>query len=209
MKTTIGLVGYMAGGKGSISDLLISKGYRHFSYGGEIAKEVDKRMPGVVHTRDMRSDTAEILRCTFGNDILARRVVAEVDAERAAGRAEKVVIDGLRHPDEIAYLRQHYSSIHIFGVIIPDDEGDKIRYGRYLLRNRELDQPVTPETFRHYDNRDRGVGQPPYGNHVDDCLPLVDVLLKNGGSAEDLALQLNIVLLDRGIEGNPQGKERR
>lgn len=205
MRTTIALVGFMAGGKGTISAMLQKKGYAHFSYGDEIAKEVDRRLPGVVHTRDMRSDTAEFLRLTFGTDVLARRVASAIDAERAQGRAQKAIIDGLRHPDEIFFLREHFSDIFILGLTVPDDE---VRYTFYAKRARELDQPITPQTFRYYDDRDRGRGQPPHGNHVDDCLPLVDTMLINDSSPESLAKQLQLALVSRGIEGNSRGKER-
>lgn len=190
MDATLALVAHMASGKSLVSGILRTRGYAIYSYGEEIAAEIDRQADGLVHTRDMRSDMAEYLRLTHGNDVLARRLAATIDHHRSTGRATKVVIDGLRHPDEITFLRHHYPGIIIVGITIPDDSEDRVRYQRYLTRNRELDRPITPQTFRHYDHRDRGIGQPPHGNHVDDCLELVDILLANKSSKEELQRQL-------------------
>lgn len=200
MDVVVALVAYIASGKSIVSEALSAQGYAIFSYGEEIAAEIERQNPGTVHTRDMRSDMAEYLRLTYGNDVLVRRLAAAIDAERSTGHAQKVVIDGLRHPDEIIFLRQHYPGLIVLGITIPGDSGDAIRYQWYLQRNRELDRPITPETFRRYDNRDRGVGEPPHGNHVDECLAMVDISLMNSNSKEELQSLLIATLQKNGVE---------
>lgn len=199
MRTTIALVGPIASGKGHISELLISRGFSHFTYGDEVRKELRQR--GLPHERSVYQDVSDILRVEHGSAILAQRIAAEIQGERQQGRANKSIIDGLRHPDEVEWLKRSFNT-KVLGVTAPPE----LRYQRLRGRARPSD-PDTRDGFDIAEQRDRGVGQPEFGNHVDACLSLADLVIENTGTPELLEAELNRALISLGIEGNPNHPE--
>ncbi|HXS15142.1 MAG TPA: AAA family ATPase [Candidatus Saccharimonadales bacterium] len=199
MKTTIALVGPIASGKGAISELLIKKGYAHFTYGDEVRKEIDRR--GLPIERSVYQDVSDDLRVSLGTEVLAQRIAVSIEEKRANGQAEKALIDGLRHPDEVKWLKEHFSTV-VIGVTAPID----VRYERLRRRGRPSD-PTTRIDFDRAERRDRGVGEPAFGNRVDDCLPLADIILENTGTEQELAKKLKDAFVRLRIEGNAKDKE--
>lgn len=201
MKTTIALVGPIAGGKGTVAEFLIRKGYSHFTYGEEVKKEILRR--GLPLERAVYQDVSDSLRLEFGNAILAKRMADSVEQERLQGRAEKAIIDGLRHPDEVTWLKEH-NRAYVIGVTASPET----RFQRLLERSRPSD-PITREGFYIADNRDRGIDQPEYGQQGDACLSVADILIENTETNESLEGKLREALVNLGIEGNPPSKEGR
>lgn len=201
MKTTIALVGPIAGGKGTVAGILLEKGYSHFTYGEEVQKEIERR--GLPLIRAVFQDVSDSLRLEFGADILARRIAAVIEQERLQGKAEKALIDGLRHPQEVGWLKEYYGT-HVIGITASTE----IRFQRLMERARPSD-PITRESFDLVEQRDRGIGQPEHGQQGDACLRLADFVIENTETPEILEKKLQEVLINLGIEGNPFGKERR
>ena len=200
MRTTIALVGPIASGKGHISELLKGRGFAHFTYGDEVRKEIHRR--GLPLERSVYQDVSDILRVEHGTPVLAQRIAREIEVERQQGRANKAIIDGLRHPDEVAWLKTGFNT-KVLGVIAPPE----VRFQRLLDRARPSD-PATRDGFDVVEQRDRGIGQPDFGNHVDACLSLSDIIIENTGTPEMLEDELNRALVSLGIEGGrnfPEG----
>jgi dephospho-CoA kinase len=199
MRTTIALVGPIASGKGHISELLKSRGFAHFTYGDEVRKEISLR--GLPLERRVYQDVSDILRIEQGTPILAQRIASEIQRERQQGRANKAIIDGLRHPDEVEWLKTHFNT-KVLGVTAPPE----LRFQRLLDRARPSD-PGTREGFDVVEQRDRGVGQPDFGNHVDASLRLADIVIENTETPDILEGKLNLALVSLGIEGYPDFPE--
>jgi dephospho-CoA kinase len=187
MEKTIVLVGPIASGKGTVAKMLARMGYAHFEYGDEVRKELALR--GLPITREILQDVSDSLRLEFGTDILAQRIATSVGSLRSQGKATKAVIDGLRHPDEVQWLKKQLQA-YVIGITIPSE----LRFQRLRVRGRSSD-PKTSEDFAIAEQRDRGVGQPYYGNSVDECLPLANVIIANTGSREDLKRKLQETLI--------------
>ena len=119
---------------------------------------------------------------------------------------DAAVIDSLRHPQDTIWLRDHLNAL-IIGVDAPV----MARFNRILARGRESD-PKTWEEFLAADLRDRGIGQPEYGDNVEACLKIAREsgrIIENVGSQRDLESKLQEILNSYGIEGNPKSKENR
>lgn len=175
-ESIIVLVGPIAAGKGTAADLLIERGYVPFNYGDEIFKERTAR--GLPEVRKNSHAVAAALRLEFGNDIIAKRLGKLVQEFRDQKLENKILIDGLRHPDELVWMKENLGA-QIIGVTASPD----VRYQRSLRRNRSVD-PKSPEDFDAIDQEDRGVTVYEHGNQTDACLRLADVIIENND--EDL-----------------------
>jgi len=100
----------------------------------------------------------------------------------AAGK-RLVVINGIRHPDEVSALKEILGDkFVVVGIVAPVI----LRATRFLKRKQAGD-PMTLEDFLVIDDRDRGIGEPPHGQQVDRALALVpwDNLYNNIGTLEE------------------------
>lgn len=197
----VGFTGPLAGGKSTLADRLMQKGYVYVSLSDEVRKEAARR--GLPMIREVLQDVGDSLRVKFGNEVLAQRIGILIDEVREQGQTEKIVVDGLRNPGEINWLKEYFG-MHVVGVVADPN----IRFERMLKRAGASD-PVTREDFDKVESRDRGVGQAEYGNQTDACLALADTIIENNGTLEELDVSLREALISLGIEGAPRFKEGR
>ncbi len=181
MLTVIGLVGPIASGKDSVLDELKGRGFKAFFLGDRTRDEADRR--GLPHDRSVLQDMGNDLREKFGDDILVK-----LTEKLFNGSEEKIVIDGIRNPGEIAYLRKKYNSI-IIGVTAPFDTR------REFSRKRSGDaDPKTSKEFELVEKRDRGIGEGSHGQQVEECLKMSDIVVENKGSPSELISRIRDAL---------------
>lgn len=180
----IGLVGSLASGKGVVAKFFESTGYLHVSLSDIVREETVRR--GLSLTRDNLQNVGDELRLMHGNHVLAERLVDKMSTFDG-----KIVIDSIRNPGEIAFLRQ-VLDILIIGV----DADVEVRYERYLHRAEERGEDLaTLADFQRVDGRDWGVGGDSNGQRVSDCLALADIHIRNNGTVEVLYQQLENTFL--------------
>ena len=92
------------------------------------------------------------------------------------------MIDGIRNPGEVDFLRQQFGDDF---KLIAIDAQQQVRFERVVKRNRDID-PKTWEEFVAADERDQGKAQPEYGQQVRKCIEMADIVLQNDGSLEEL-----------------------
>ena len=166
MKLVIGLTGTMNSGKGTVADYLVSKGFEHF-----ILSEIIKEETSQKHlplTRENLQDIGDILRKAHGLGVLAKLAL-----ERS--KTEKVLIDGIRNPGEIAFLKEQDKFI-----LIAVDAPLSVRFMRAKERKSAKDI-VDYAAFVHDDARDRGINQPENGQQVQACIDSADFRIENDG----------------------------
>jgi len=69
----VGITGFIASGKDAAANFFVEKGYKRLSLSDEIREDLTRE--GKPHTRENETLKAIELRETFGNSILAKRVV--------------------------------------------------------------------------------------------------------------------------------------
>jgi dephospho-CoA kinase len=196
----IGLVGPIASGKGTVASHLKNQGFKVFSLSDKVREEAIQR--GLPLTRENLQDIGDELRRLYGNQILAERVAFDL-----IGESGPIVIDSIRNPGEIEYLRKHFN-IKVLGVDAPVES----RIIWYLERARlrgEDDPDMT--VFIKASLRDRGVGQNANGQQVDKCLELADTTLFNSGTKKDIEKEINEFLKSEyhfDTEIHRKGKEK-
>lgn len=174
MLMKIGLTGSIGAGKGVVAEYFKAQGFDVFSLSDEV-REVARRK-GVEINRANLQDLGNKLRETIGDDVLARFVALRVLSKGG----EDAVIDSIRNPAEIEYLRENLNDFYLIGVDAPVE----VRYKRVVERARESD-PVSLEDFLKIDSRDKGEGESSSGQAVGRCLGMADYSVSNEGCLDE------------------------
>jgi dCMP deaminase len=166
----IGLTGTNGSGKTTLANHLKEKGFYYFSLSDEIRDELKKQ--GLPLTRENLIEKGNWLRRTYGDDVLAVRALKRLEPDR------NYVIDSIRHPSEVAALRQapHFRLFHI-------DAPVELRYQRARQRN----DPRTPSSFEKFIELEKQEldGSNPAGQNLNACAGMADVRLVNDAGKED------------------------
>lgn len=181
----IGLVGLIAAGKGEVAKYLEANGFSTFTLSDQVREEAKRR--GVnTPTREDLQNLGDELRETLGEEILARRALAEI----RQGGVLLAVISGIRNPAEVRYLR-HQERFFLIGVTAPQ----RIRFERSHGRSRS-NNSRTWEEFLDADGRDLGAGLANHRQNVQACLTLTDFTIDNRDSKGELYEQVALILAE-------------
>lgn len=178
----IGLTGRMGSGKGEVVRTLVEKGYNKTSLSDMVRAEVRNR--GREVTRGEMQDIGNDLRKQGGAGILGK-LVKEMIEKKTPGNW---VIDGIRNPAEVEFLRE-LSGFILIGVKASED----ILISRIKSRERDTDR-LKEEEIKSVLKREWGIGEPLEGQRVGDCIKIADYTVKNEGSLEDLNTALDSLL---------------
>jgi dephospho-CoA kinase len=200
MKKVIGITGPLGSGKTESAGILVKKGFYRLSLSDEVRKEADKQSR--PHDRNVLQDIGDELRLTFGNSVLAQRVTQAMDALEAKG-VSLFVIEGIKNPDEIAFLRRKYG-MKTIGI----NANSEIRFKRILERQSESDAALSAQQIKTAMRRDMGMGKESHGNNIQGCLEIVDAVIINDRSRKELENNLEQTLSRFGLEGNHTPKEQ-
>lgn len=194
-RTVICLVGPMVSGKGDVGSYLKSLGFVYESLSDRVREEADAR--SIPRLRENLQNLGNELRKTYGPSVLAKRTV-----EILKNATESIVIDGVRNPGEIEYLRSELDA-----TVIGIDAPIKKRLEWYLERAKKRGEDgLTEEDFYRADNRDHGIGEDPNGQQVGLCLELADYGIYNDGTKEKLFENVEQILSLNGF--GPEGVRR-
>lgn len=196
----IGITGPLASGKTESAHILQKAGYLRLSLSDEVRREADRQKR--PHDRNELQNIGDELRLKFGNSVLAQRVTDTIEDNASRGAA-LFVIEGIKNPDEIGFLRKKFQMKTIGINANPD-----IRFERILKRQSESDIHLTDEEIRHAMERDLGIGEESHGNNILGCLEIIDTLIINEGTRNDLESKLDQALVSLGVEGSKRLKER-
>jgi dCMP deaminase len=187
MAHAIGLTGLMGSGKGEIANVLKKRGYRYTSLSDIVREEASKH--GLPHTREHLQNIGNELRAKGGASAIARLTREAVEKNPEA----QWVIDGIRNPGEVREL-QRLPDFHLIGLTA----GTDTIVTRLLERKREGGS-FTREQILERLEQEKGTNEPLEGQQVMACLEMVDYLIINEGSLEDLGRKLEHFL--RLLEG--------
>lgn len=174
----IGLTGYLATGKGVVSDLLKEAGFSYASLSDVVREEATNQ--GLEHTRENLIKVGNELRQANGANYFAKKIAEKVNAENE----KNWVIDGIRNPLEVKELQK----LHEFYLIGITSSAETI-VSRILSRKRDGDS-ISEEEIREKLDMEKGKGQPADGQQVAKCIDMSDYLIVNEGSIDDLKIKI-------------------
>ncbi len=171
----IGVVGQIASGKGILVKYLTEKlDFTPFSLSSIIHTELKKKGTKEF-TRQTLQDVGDKLRQEYGDNVLVRRLNEVIKGQKKS----KIVIEGIRNPGEIEFLKKNTNFI-LIGVKAKRE----LRFKRLLSRAKPWD-PKNYKDFVKVDRRDLGVGQGKSGQQVEKCLIYCDYILTNNKEVVD------------------------
>ncbi|KKT48960.1 MAG: hypothetical protein UW41_C0014G0004 [Candidatus Collierbacteria bacterium GW2011_GWC2_44_18] len=195
-RTVIGLVGPIASGKGEVAKYLRGLGFLALSLSDRVREEVRAR--GLPMSRENLQNIGNELRETFGGHVLAERTL-----EMLADIEGNIVIDSIRNPSEIDFLRQALG-ITVIGV----DASPEHRLEWYLDRAWRRGEDGTAEgDFIRANNRDLGLGENNFGQQVGRCLAMADVIIQNEDTKKHLLEAVDYFLISE-LGFSPEGARR-
>ena len=178
----VAVVGPIASGKGAVIESLKKKGFLAVSLSDVVREKANEwRLP---LTRKNLQDVGDELRKKFGPSILAELVAPKIFKEST----KQFVVDSVRNPAELQYLKKHFKTF-IIGITASDDK----RFQLMLARGKEWD-PKTREEFDALAARDKGIGQEAYGQQVEACLKMADIVIDNNGTLKQFEDGLDFFL---------------
>lgn len=180
----IGLTGSIGSGKEVVKDILMKRfncWYVHLS--SMVKGELEKKRSG--YDRKMMQDLGNELRKKYGAHILAKIAVDYMQRDK-----EMLIVDGIRNPGEIEYLRKKFGKDF---VLIAVDAPQQLRFERIAKRARPTD-PKALEEFVVLDERDQGKGEPDYGQQTVKCSEQADFVIVNNGTAEEMENKVNEII---------------
>ena len=168
-RTIVGVTGAFGSGCSTVAQMLHKHGYYVFRVSDILQKEaqnldirVDRQ---VAERRRLLQMVGSQLRSSKGGGILVRMALEQ--ALKEAGD-RSVVLDSIKNPEEIEYLRQQDSA---FTVAI--DASDDTRWGRVVSEyQRQM------RLFRRDSGVDRAEGMES-GQNVQQCVDMADIILDN------------------------------
>lgn len=131
MKVVVGLVGKIASGKTTVAQHLIEEhGAKVLRLSDTLSDCLDRL--NLEKTRSNYQTLSEILRNSFGQDVISKSVKRDIEDMDA----EIIIIEGVRRPSDIECLKEMYPE-SFFLINIEADA--KLRYQRLSERNEKLD----------------------------------------------------------------------
>ena len=179
----IGLTGTIGSGKSSIALYLQNKGFQYITISDIIREEAIRK--GIFIKRKELQDLGNQMRKLKGNNYWARQVLKKISQD------ENWIIDGIRNLGEVEELRELKNFI-LIGIDAPEE----LRLIRAKRRNSERvsSDPKDMEELKHLEARDRGIGEPDYGQQVLKCLQVADHTIINDKSLDELHSKINQLL---------------
>lgn len=174
-KIIFGLVGPLAGGKGTVKKYIEEKYHGKDCRFSTSLRDVLNRLD-VPTSRENLQKLSTVLRGVFGEDLLSKAI-----AKEAVGLdADIVVIDGVRRMTDISHLLPQKNF-----VLVAVDADPKIRFERLVSRNENAGDDK--KTFRQFlkDHESEADRQVP------EVMKSAKETINNDGTLEDLYQQVD------------------
>ncbi len=180
LNKNIWLVGVSGVGKSTFVENFKDILFHYLSLSSFVREETVKK--NLVPHRENFAFVSWELRKTLGNDYLAKLAYNVI-----RGNNDFYIIDGIRHPEEIEYLRGHMY-IDFIGIIVEDK---KDLTARILNRKR-------PTDILKVDNILKSINREYSSDimNVKKCLELSNIIISNNWTLEEFKTKISILMHD-------------
>jgi len=179
-EVVIGITGTIASGKSTVAEILTEKGFKYYSVRNFLVDELEKK--GLQINRENMVQVANELRTNNSSSYIIEKLY-----NQAKERNENCVIESLRNPGEVSYLKDK-GGFHLIAV----DADPKVRYDRLKIRSGDTDK-ISFEDFilneqKEMDSEDSNK------QNIRKCIEMADFVLDNDNDVKSLKIKMNEVL---------------
>ena len=176
----IGLTGKNCAGKGEVARILADGGFEYLSLSDELRKESSARKIG--ESREALIDLGTSVRRKLGPNILAHRAATRFTL------GLNQVVDSIRHPHEIVYLRSlgNFFLIHVDAPLV-------VRFHRAQLQRRGGDT-LTLDAFKEAEDRELMYSET-FAQQLLKDYELADFVIMNDGDIDTLRRRVKEVFI--------------
>lgn len=185
MATIIGITGTAESGKSELKDILKKKFSSYYVTLSDVIRAEFERKKKDFGRKTLQ-DIGNEMRQKYGTHILAKMAVEYLPKNK-----ELIIVDGIRNPGEVDWLRKTFGKDFF---LIAIDAPREIRWERAQKRESYKIDPKTYEEFAELDDRDQGLNEPVYGQHVKECMERADFKIVNDKDLKDLERQVDEIL---------------
>ncbi len=168
----IGIAGTLGAGKGTLVDILKTKGFAHYSSSTILGNILDER--GIEKTRLNLSNLANELMSNYEGGILNFSHGLAIKANH-----KDYILESLHRVSEGEYIKK------IGGIILGIDADVRIRYERAVARKEGLKDEVTFEQFIS-DSEREDEGKTGSGPNIKAVIKMADYTIMNNGTLAEL-----------------------
>lgn len=181
MVKVIGLTGTIGSGKNVVVQYIKQRFDSYYVKISDILRTELHRKKGNLNRKTLQ-DLGNELRKKYGTHILAKLAIEYLQRDKKV-----IVIDGIRNPGEIEYLRKNFGKDF---TLIATDAPPELRFENLKKRAR-VDDPLTWEEFLVADARDQGINEPEWGQQTKKCIEQADFLIENNSSLEEFQRKID------------------
>ncbi|MCH7492235.1 AAA family ATPase [Patescibacteria group bacterium] len=174
----IGLTGPLASGKGTITDYLVKHhGAQAVKFSQPLRDMINRLY--VKETRESMSKLAELMRAEYGNDILVRTLIKDLEKMNVS----IAVFDGIRYDDEFNALKERDDFI-MWAV----DTDLELRFERIKKRGENAgDKELTMNQFKEQHTL-------PTEQMIPNLMEKADATINNNGTVGELHVRVTELL---------------
>ena len=177
----VAFVGLAGSGKSTAVEHFTEKGFPKVYFGGVVLDAMSEA--GLEHTEENEKSFRVELRRKYGNDVVANRIVEQIQHLVAAGQ-HRIIADGIYSWTEYKILKKAFpGELTLVAIVAPR----QTRYHR--LANREV-RPLT--SSEAYDRDSAEIETVEKGGPI----AIADHYIINDGSTEDFHIQLDKLVDD-------------
>lgn len=169
-KLAVGISGRIAAGKTTVARIIEAKGFAYTRFSLVVDEEIRSR--GKIPNRELRQREGLRIHNEYGQRWLAERALRRVEQN------DRVIVDGLRFPEDHAYFVERYGTNFLHIHVTASRE---VRQARYALKgDGEIEFSIADAQ--------------PVEASIDDLASLAHVLVTNAGSLDDLRTTVDAIV---------------
>ncbi|HDP74249.1 MAG TPA: hypothetical protein ENN46_04855 [Candidatus Woesearchaeota archaeon] len=179
----VGVCSLIGAGKTTACEFFRKKGFSFVSLSDIIRDEL--RLEGSEITRDRLREKGNEMRKLFGPDILARRAIMGSSDSPRSFSERKVVIDSIRNPSEVAFLKTIPGFTLISILLDP-----RKRFERIMSRKRESEGSLSYEEFIAQEQKENSSDET--AQQLQKVIEMADISIENNSGFEEFNKNLEI-----------------
>jgi len=189
VKKVVGITGSIGAGKKLVKEALMKKYNAYYASLSSLIMEEAIKKRGLPVNKQTKAAFAAEMRERYGDEVLAKVAWNFLNKDR-----EIIIVDDIKHPGEIDFLKKASSgNFTLIAVDAPAEFRWRHIEDAHKRGAASLKDPKTMEEFLQLDAAELMSGGE-HGLHVRQCIAMADHVIVNDGTIEDFKRKIDEVV---------------